>query len=482
MSCLRFAIQFLFVLLLVAANSAVYAALPTSFDVRTTITLCPEYGVRPIALDIYYSVGETNQFAPANVVSLSINDSTKVATVVVRLPTDMGSTPFKISAHCRDPLASSAPSNIVSVSNCDALAKLDTDGDGLNNNAEDTNCNQTYDLGDKSNPYYVDSDGDGAKDLFEVVNNTDPADASSSSFRTIFSGAPFDPDENGTSNPVVFRPQAGAWFIKDFPQADSTTTFQFGRAGDVPFVYQPKDAPSDVGVLRSNDGQYTWLFNGPGLLSSSSQRLNSLSFGQFGDILALASWEEAGVTSPAIERIVGEAWNFIIYNRDGSARTVALGQIGDVSRPGDYDGDGLTDAAVFRPSELKTIVRRSSDNQLANYTFGSASAEYTLRGDITGDGIEDVSFWEPVSGLFFAMKSDSEFNSTLAQAHNVSAYTELQLGIYGEHLPLNFNFQNNKNIFTVINHKTAERFFRANNDPNAPVTSVSFGLFGDHQG
>jgi len=36
-----------------------------------------------------------------------------------------------------------------------------------------------------------------------------------------------------------------------------------------------------------------------------------------------------------------------------------LGVGGDIAAPGDYDGDGKTDAAVFRPSDSMWYVLRS---------------------------------------------------------------------------------------------------------------------------
>jgi hypothetical protein len=49
--------------------------------------------------------------------------------------------------------------------------------------------------------------------------------------------------------------------------------------------------------------------------------------------------------------------------------TIALGAVGDVPVPGDYDGDGITDIAVYRPLTGAWYVR----NILTVYGWGEAT-------------------------------------------------------------------------------------------------------------
>src|SRR5690606_36971653 len=57
-------------------------------------------------------------------------------------------------------------------------------------------------------------------------------------------------------------------------------------------------------------------------------------------------------TDRALYRVAPEsgAGQFEITGSDGQSRLVTLGEPGDVPIPGDFDGDGLADVAVFQPA------------------------------------------------------------------------------------------------------------------------------------
>jgi hypothetical protein len=48
----------------------------------------------------------------------------------------------------------------------------------------------------------------------------------------------------------------------------------------------------------------------------------------------------------------------------------------DVTVPGDYDGDGKTDIAIFRPASGIWYVHNSSNNGLTSLAWGSGVAPY----------------------------------------------------------------------------------------------------------
>jgi hypothetical protein len=61
---------------------------------------------------------------------------------------------------------------------------------------------------------------------------------------------------------------------------------------------------------------------------------------------------------------------FIQRSENNSYFSFVWGQAGDVPVPGDYDGDGKTDASVFRPSNSTWFLNQTTSGVVI-VTFGS---------------------------------------------------------------------------------------------------------------
>ena len=96
---------------------------------------------------------------------------------------------------------------------------------------------------------------------------------------------------------------------------------------------------------------------------------------------------------------------------DGTATTRQWGSgppYGDVPVPGDYDGDGKTDVAVWRSSTGVWYVSRSSDGTVLIQPWGAGSAPYAdvpVPGDYDGDGKTDVAVWRSSTGVWYVIRS-----------------------------------------------------------------------------
>ena len=69
--------------------------------------------------------------------------------------------------------------------------------------------------------------------------------------------------------------------------------------------------------------------------------------------------------------------------------------------PADYDGDRVTDFAVWRASTGVWCVIRSSDDAVAIRQWGAGYAPYDdipVPGDYDGDGRTDIAIWRPAAG------------------------------------------------------------------------------------
>jgi uncharacterized delta-60 repeat protein len=79
----------------------------------------------------------------------------------------------------------------------------------------------------------------------------------------------------------------------------------------------------------------------------------------------------------------------------------------------DYDGDGRADVSVFRASENKWYVFRSSDNQVVQQVFAIAG-DIPVPADYDGDGKTDIAIFRPSSGDWWYLSS---VNNNQVQTH-----------------------------------------------------------------
>jgi uncharacterized delta-60 repeat protein len=75
-----------------------------------------------------------------------------------------------------------------------------------------------------------------------------------------------------------------------------------------------------------------------------------------------------------------------------------------VKTPFDYDDDGKSDISVFRPSENKWFILKSSDSSVAQPIFG-ASGDIPTPADFDGDGKTDPAVFRPSTGVWWYLSS-----------------------------------------------------------------------------
>ncbi|MBS1792550.1 MAG: SBBP repeat-containing protein [Acidobacteria bacterium] len=154
--------------------------------------------------------------------------------------------------------------------------------------------------------------------------------------------------------------------------------------------------------------------------------------------------------------------NWYVLNSQTNGFSVThFGAAGDVPVAEDFDGDRRTDFAVYRPSE-GNWYRLMSSQGFSAVNFGIAG-DQPVAADYDGDGKSDIAVWRPASGVWHRLNSSD------------GSYTAFQFGIAADR-PLAADFDGDgKADPSVYRGGTWYRL----NSANGSVAIFNFGLSTD---
>ena len=182
-----------------------------------------------------------------------------------------------------------------------------------------------------------------------------------------------------------------------------------------------------------------------------------------------------GTTEPAIRRPSGGQ---SLWYAPSAGFTVPFpDQPSDIPVPADYDGDGKTDIAFFRPSTGLWFGQRSANGQLQPWMILGQNGDVPVPCDYNGDGRADPAVFRPGNGLWFGL------NASGSQAVLNSSATFGSFGQPGD-VAVPADYDGDGTCDPAIFRPTQGLWFglRANGSAvvlNSTTTTGPFGQFGD---
>jgi hypothetical protein len=208
--------------------------------------------------------------------------------------------------------------------------------------------------------------------------------------------------ENGTNNISAITSSTtpitrnGASVVAD-PLVEAANVVTYTNNGPTQGVAAVKfdfdgDHKSDAALWTPSLNRVTFAKSG------SNNEIATYTFGRLTDKLVLADYDGDGITDRAIFRPETGQWFWL-----GSARNeyhiTSWGEAGDTPIAADYDGDGRSDYVIFRPSNGTWYVRLSGGG-ITVFQFG-VSTDKPIAADYDGDGKTDAAVFRPSTGQWF---------------------------------------------------------------------------------
>ncbi|MCB0358793.1 MAG: putative Ig domain-containing protein, partial [Bdellovibrionales bacterium] len=136
-----------------------------------------------------------------------------------------------------------------------------------------------------------------------------------------------------------------------------------------------------------------------------------------GDVAVLGDYNGDNITDRAVFRRSANTW-YIRISGTGALLVLPFGLDGDLPTVGDFDGDGRDDVAVYRPSAGQFIYRSSADGVTDVTNNTGEPGEIPVPCDYDGDSITDFATFHPEQGMWTIRSSST--GTTSAQQYGLT--------------------------------------------------------------
>lgn len=249
-------------------------------------------------------------------------------------------------------------------------------------------------------------------DILETTNVLCTSYTFTINYRTGCRQPGFDQTNDKRADPVVFRPGTGQWLTLN--SAGGTLTQNFGLSTDLLASGDyTGDGQTDVGVFRPSTN--FWFYGNN--TTSPGTNFTSAPWGSAGDIPVQADYDGDGKTDIAVWRPSNGIW-YVLQSSNGTAQYFQWGTNGDIPVTGDFDGDLKTDFVVVRPNEAGITPNYRWYLQQSNLNYGFAffttwgiSGDKIVPGDYDGNGKADIAVFRPSDGNWYVIQSNLQSGS-----------------------------------------------------------------------
>lgn len=221
-------------------------------------------------------------------------------------------------------------------------------------------------------------------------------------------------------------------------------------AGSVSFDFDG-DGKADIARRRPSNNEWQ-------VKNSSNGSVVSTVISASGQI-APADYDGNGVTDQAVFTAASGTWTI-----SGQTTITGFGQTGDIPVSGNYAGDGRADAAVFRPSSGTWYVREAASGTVSSVQFG-ATGDVPVAGNYDGDSFLDYAVYRPSNGSWYVLRSSAGFAS-------------MSWGISSD-IPVPADYDGDGKTDYGVYRGSSGTWFVYYSNPNLSYTSQVWGNYGD---
>jgi hypothetical protein len=242
---------------------------------------------------------------------------------------------------------------------------------------------------------------------------------------------PADVDDDGVADLVVYRPGNATFYAlrsaTGYTQYDVLTWGTAGRANvPVPADFDG-DAKMDLVVNDTSASccndlfsqRWNALYSSNDYSAATATHLTHPAAARSEDRPLLADFNGDGRSDFASYRPSTGEWFVRVSDKLASqpiAERTQWGLPGDVPAAADFDGDHRTDLAVWRPSNGTWYIRLSSEG----YSVASARTiqwglpdDVPVPGDFDGDGHADLAVWRPSTGTWYVVFASTNYQASI---------------------------------------------------------------------